>query len=108
MLMNLTGRVDTSTWTTTAHAPTFQSMLDHLRGWTDTVVSSPALATLVVLLAALVVARILARVLRLVIVRMTRRTRNRWDDLLADALAGPLSACIVLVTFTVTLPWIPV
>ena len=33
---------------------------------------------------------------------------NQWDDLLADALAGPLSACIVLVAFIAALPWIPV
>ena len=83
-------------------------MLDHLRAAADTVVSSPALATLVALALAFLIARVLARIQRLMLVRMTRHTQNRWDDLLADALAGPLSTCIVLIAFAAALPWIPI
>lgn len=83
-------------------------MIDQLRHYLDVAWSAPAVSTVVVIVASLVIARILARVLRVVIVRMTRNTRNTWDDALANALAGPLSAAIVLIAFTAALPWLPV
>lgn len=83
-------------------------MIEQLRSYLEAAWSAPAVSTVVVIAASLVIARILTRVLRVVIVRMTRHTRNTWDDKLATALAGPLSAAIVLIVFTATLPWLPV
>lgn len=83
-------------------------MVDQLIAYLDAAWSAPAVSTIVVLVASLVIARLLARVLRVVIVRATRRTRNTWDDQLGSALAGPLSAAIVLIAFSQALPWLPV
>jgi MscS family membrane protein len=83
-------------------------MTEQLRYYLDAAWSAPAVSTIVVIVASLVSARVLARVLRMVIVRMTHHTHNTWDDQLASALAGPLSATIVLIAFAAALPWLPV
>ena len=83
-------------------------MIEQLRGYCETALTSPTIVTLGVLVASFAIARVLARILRAVLVRMTRKTRNAWDDRLADTLAGPLSTCVVLIAFTWLLPWLPV
>src|SRR5690348_16048184 len=108
MSICLTDNVDTSTWTTDPSFRTLRNMIEQLRGYCETALTSPTIVTLGVLVASFAIARVLARILRVVLVRMTRKTRNGWDDRLADTLAGPLSTCVVLIAFTWLLPWLPV
>lgn len=83
-------------------------MSEQLRSLLASALDSPALVTVIVLLGAFVLARVLMRVFRRVLMRVARRTRTRWDDLVAEALAGPLAAIVVLVALGPSLRWLPI
>jgi MscS family membrane protein len=82
-------------------------MIEQLRYYLEAAWSTPVVPSCVVIVTSFVLGRLLSRVLRMVIVRTSRRTRNTWDDQLANMLAGPLSTVIVLIALTATLPWLP-
>ena len=83
-------------------------MSEQVRSLLASALDSPALVTVIVLLGAYVLARVLMRIIRRVLMRVARRTQTRWDDLLAEAVAGPLAAVIVLVALQPSLRWLPI
>ncbi len=83
-------------------------MIDTLYDWAHKLAASPPALALAALVGAYVVARILTRVLGAVLTRVTRRTRNTWDDQVVARLSGPVSGLLALQMFRAALEWIAI
>jgi MscS family membrane protein len=73
----------------------------------EPVVTTPAVVTILVLLASSITGAIVVRVLRVVVHRATRSTTVTWDDELAAKVGTPLALLITLQAFRIATPWIP-